>query len=179
MPFGLIDYNLRFFAAASLQKIGMEDHYAQWLETMFAHFGQKWLCLFRGPFWQYDVQDSSSSGASLHPVCDQNACRNDVPSDSNIINNALRECSLDLTEFSEDPLCVNESGDTSVMQVFELSVGNQEVNQWEGDNNNGAEQCLDKERLPNTSDVSPLLISTSGTNTTKTESKFSVDAYDR
>ena len=84
MPFGLIDYNLRFFSAASLWEIGMEDHYAQWLETMFAHFGQKWLCLFRGPFWQYDVEGSSNSGASLPPVYDQNACRNDVPSDSNI-----------------------------------------------------------------------------------------------
>ena len=50
MPLGLIDYNLRFFSFNSSQKLGVEEHYSSWLETMFAHFGQKWLCLFRGPF---------------------------------------------------------------------------------------------------------------------------------
>ena len=53
MPFGLIHYNLRFFAADSSQKLGIEDHYVQWLSTTFAHFGHKWMCLFRGPYWQY------------------------------------------------------------------------------------------------------------------------------
>lgn len=59
MPFGLLDYNIRYFAANSNQKLGIEEHYAQWLETMFSHFGHKWLCLHRGPFWQYDVQDDN------------------------------------------------------------------------------------------------------------------------
>ena len=54
MPFGLIDYNLRFFAAGHTQKLGVEEHYAQWLETMFLHFGQKWVALHRGPCWQYE-----------------------------------------------------------------------------------------------------------------------------
>ena len=54
MPYGLIDYNIRFFSSSSSQRLGLEEHYALWLETMVAHFGQKWLCLFRGPFWQYE-----------------------------------------------------------------------------------------------------------------------------
>lgn len=60
MPFGLIDYNIRFFSSTSSQKICIEDHYAIWLETMLAHFGQKWLCLFRGPFWQYELPPDDS-----------------------------------------------------------------------------------------------------------------------
>ena len=66
MPFGLTDYNLRVFSANNTQKIGIEDHYVQWLETMFAHFGHKWMCLHRGPVWQYEVKvetdDQSNEG---------------------------------------------------------------------------------------------------------------------
>lgn len=57
MPFGLIDYNLRFFAA----DISIEDHYVQWLSTMFAHFGHRWMRLFRGPYWQYDVKEDHNN----------------------------------------------------------------------------------------------------------------------
>lgn len=38
MPFGLIDYNLRFFSSNSSQKLGIEEHYLSWLETMFCPF---------------------------------------------------------------------------------------------------------------------------------------------
>jgi hypothetical protein len=41
MPFGLVDYNIWYFAAHSNQKLGIEEHNAQWLETMFSHFGHK------------------------------------------------------------------------------------------------------------------------------------------
>ena len=57
MPFGLIDYNLRFFHADSTVKLEMEEHYAVWQETMLAHFGHKWIALNRGPMWQYDEDD--------------------------------------------------------------------------------------------------------------------------
>lgn len=57
MPFGLIDYNLRFFHAESAVKLEMEYHYAVWQETMLAHFGHKWIALNRGPMWQYDEDD--------------------------------------------------------------------------------------------------------------------------
>ena len=61
MPFGLIDYNLRFFAADFTQKLGVQEHYAQWMETMFSHFGHKWVALHRGPCWQYEeLQDKDA-----------------------------------------------------------------------------------------------------------------------
>ena len=65
MPFGLIDYNIHFFNAKNTVKLKMEDHYAMWQETMFAHFGHKWVSLNRGPMWQYDeeVQDVTKSNA--------------------------------------------------------------------------------------------------------------------
>lgn len=53
MPFGLLDYNIHFFATDTTVCLGTEPHYARWLETMYAHFGHKWLCLFWGPTWQY------------------------------------------------------------------------------------------------------------------------------
>jgi len=56
MPFGLLDYNIHFFAAENTVHLGTEPHYARWLETMYAHFGHKWLCLFRGPTWQYEEE---------------------------------------------------------------------------------------------------------------------------
>ena len=49
MTYGLIDYNICFFAINNTRKLGMEEHYVSWLQTMFAHFGHKWLCLHRGP----------------------------------------------------------------------------------------------------------------------------------
>ena len=97
MPFGLIDYNVWFFSAPSSQKLGIENHYALWLEMMLAHFGQKWLCLFRGPFWQYEMQESD---VSLQSNASQETCSVNAGMES-IINNALRECSLDLSEYQE------------------------------------------------------------------------------
>jgi hypothetical protein len=96
MPFGLIDYNVRFFSSPSSQKLGIENHYAIWLETMLAHFGQKWLCLFRGPFWQYEMQEYAD--ASLHSSTSQKSCDVNAGMES-IIETALQECSLNLNEY--------------------------------------------------------------------------------
>ena len=60
MPFGLLDYNIRFFAKGNTQMLGIEEHYVSWLVTMFSHFGHKWLCLHRGPAWQYEVEADNS-----------------------------------------------------------------------------------------------------------------------
>ena len=38
MPFGLLDYNIRFFAANAIQNLHAEKPYTTWIETMFAHF---------------------------------------------------------------------------------------------------------------------------------------------
>ena len=63
MPFGLVDYNLRFFAANRTHKLGMEEHNAQWSETMFSHFGHKWAALHRGPCWQYEELEDKDHGS--------------------------------------------------------------------------------------------------------------------
>ena len=60
MPFGLLDYNIRFFAKGNTQMLGIEEDYVSWLVTMFSHFGHKWLCLHRGPAWQYEVEADNS-----------------------------------------------------------------------------------------------------------------------
>jgi len=61
MPYSLLDYNIRFFACSRTQKLGMEEHYTSWLKTMFSQFGHKWLCLHRGPVWQYEVEPQAKS----------------------------------------------------------------------------------------------------------------------
>ena len=70
MPFGLIDYNLRFFHAESAVKLEMEHHYAVWQETMLAHFGHKWIALNRGPMWQYDEDDLTSGTENVSTIGD-------------------------------------------------------------------------------------------------------------
>ena len=45
MPFGLIDYNLCFFSSNSSQKLGIEEHYSSWLETMFVFISRPILAV--------------------------------------------------------------------------------------------------------------------------------------
>ena len=117
MPYGLLDYNIRFFAKASTQNLGIEEHYASWLATMFSHFGHKWLCLHRGPAWQFDEQtndeiEESFLGASCSSEVGSTE-GNSVGADSvgeesvgadlveqiDIIQNALQESDLCLNDF--------------------------------------------------------------------------------
>jgi len=65
MPYGLLDYNIRFFACSRTQKLGMEEHYTSWLKTMFSQFGHKWLCLHRGPVWQYEVEPQATEHVNV------------------------------------------------------------------------------------------------------------------
>ena len=65
MPHGLLDCNIRFFERESTENLGIEEHHASWLATMFSYFGCKWLCLHRGPAWQYEVQQSDEIEESL------------------------------------------------------------------------------------------------------------------
>ena len=162
MPFGLIDYNVRFFSSSSSQKLGIEKHYALWLETMLAHFGQKWLCLFRGPFWQYEIQECSD--VSLHSNASQEICSTNIHEIStdagleSIIGTALRECSLDLSEYQEpvgehNVNTFQEYDDiTSTVDLSEQVASMQILN----DTNNEPdiivdEQNLDREVLKSTS----------------------------
>ena len=96
MPFGLIDYNLRFFAASRTQKLGIEEHYAQWLETMFSNFRHKWACLHRGPCWQYE-EDTEPEANS--------------PFSDNIIEDALRLSGINIdSDAIEDSVVQLERG---------------------------------------------------------------------
>ena len=94
MPFGLIDYNLRFFHAESAVKLEMEHHYAVWQETMLAHFGHKWIALNRGPMWQYE-EDDFTSGTVKENV----ATHGDAPVSNDILSEALTVSGV------EDVLC--------------------------------------------------------------------------
>jgi hypothetical protein len=69
MPFGLISYNLQFFASDHTANTKMENDYLEWQTTMYAQFGHKWACLHRGPAWQYDKHDS---GSDFEPATDGN-----------------------------------------------------------------------------------------------------------
>ena len=114
MPYGLLDYNIRFFAKASNQNLGIEEHYASWLSTMFSHFGHKWLCLHRGPAWQYKEQTNNESllGASCSSEAElmegnslgadsvgEESVGADLVEQIDIIQNALQESSLSIDDF--------------------------------------------------------------------------------
>jgi hypothetical protein len=65
MPYGLLDYNIRFFSATTTVGLEMEDHYASWQETMLVHFGHKWVSLNRGPMWQYEEEYSEKESEDI------------------------------------------------------------------------------------------------------------------
>jgi hypothetical protein len=107
MPFGLLDYNIRFFASDRTNKLGYEEHYASWLDTMFSQFGHKWLCLHRGPAWQYEVEDN------VIEVADRNCSKS-------LVEKALEQSGIDLS--IDDDLCA-----TSNENWFEQSAVNSNV----------------------------------------------------
>ncbi len=89
----MIDYNIRFFASSQTRKPGYEEHYASWLETMLAQFGHKWLCLHRGPVWQYEEGDKPEQVAS-----------------KSLVQIALDECGINLEgQLQENSLVINET----------------------------------------------------------------------
>lgn len=98
MPFGLIDYNLRFFHAESAVKLEMENHYAVWQETMLAHFGHKWIALNRGPMWQYDEDD-----CTLGTVKENVATVGDASVSNDILSEALAVSGVEDVLFDVSP----------------------------------------------------------------------------
>ena len=105
MPFGLLDYNIRFYASSRTNLVDYEEHYASWLDTMFSQFGHKWLCLHRGPAWQYEMAvDPIELDASVN-------CGN------SLVERALQESGLDLNTYNEDVDDLN-----SLSDIFELSL---------------------------------------------------------
>ena len=113
MPFGLLDYNIRFFAKGNTQMLGIEDHYVSWLVTMFSHFGHKWLCLHRGPAWQYEVAAGNSlSGA-------EDSVEEESGEEVDIIQRALQESSFCLSD--------TEWASETLDNVDPPAVGNTEI----------------------------------------------------
>ena len=57
MPFGLISYKLscEFFSHDDVTNLHALEDYIKWMETMYAHFGNKWACLHNGPMWSYHL----------------------------------------------------------------------------------------------------------------------------
>ena len=58
MPYPLIETNLSFFSSEMRQSVKIHDSYHQWLQTMYAHFGEKFVALFTGPMWKVQENDS-------------------------------------------------------------------------------------------------------------------------
>ena len=107
MPYGLLDYNIRFFASHRTQKLGMEEHYSSWLETMFSQFGHKWLCLHRGPAWQYDLIVETEGSVQGNP---DDTSKDVEGGQIDIIQSALQQSSLSLElEEGNDTLDLSSS----------------------------------------------------------------------
>ena len=51
MLFPLLHDNIHLVTKGSTQNLGIEEHNASWLATMFSLYGHKRLCLYRGPVW--------------------------------------------------------------------------------------------------------------------------------
>ena len=120
MPFGLIDYNIRFFASNKTQKLGMKDHYSSWLQTMFSQFDHKWLCLHRGPAWQYD---DPMPVQSVQNTLDHSSAADNEEID--IIQSALQQSSLSL-DLEESSVSLELSSTMSGCSGTSVQYSNQQ-----------------------------------------------------
>ena len=121
MPYGLIDYNIPFFASDTTVNLNMEEHYASWLETMFSQFGHKWLCLHRGPMWQYE-RDANLERPLL-VVTNHGDGNSSISNDAvevGIIQEALQHSSIDLDTDSH----INIEEDLEIFEHVDLSISN-------------------------------------------------------
>ena len=76
MPFGLLSYNICYFALDAVNKVKADPDYIQWESTMFSNFGHKWVCLQRGPGFAYgalgeDRVSEESSEVEVHGTITQ------------------------------------------------------------------------------------------------------------
>ena len=101
MPFGLIHPS---------------EHYAEWLTTMFAHFGHKWDKLYCGPMWSYDG-DSSDEEGDVPPFLEPQVCQS--------LDNVLTQESEEPTSTSFNR-AFDEMGDL-LSQAFRETEGLEEL----------------------------------------------------
>lgn len=106
MPFALLDQSICFFVKGKTQMHCTEKHYVSWLETMFSHFGHKWLCLHReapqqyknGPevsFEEESVEEESVKEESLET---------ESVEEIDIIQSVLQICLVYLTDWVSETL---------------------------------------------------------------------------
>lgn len=96
--------------------LGIENHYATWLETMYSHFGNKWLCLFRGPMWQYEEEDipSTCSSDSTQSTQDLNML------DKSVIEDALIQSDINLDCI--DNVCDDDDDVVSELSALQIQI---------------------------------------------------------
>ena len=117
MPYGLLDYNIRFFASSQTRQLKCEEHYASWTDTMFAHFGHKWLCLHRGPVWQYVEKDE---------VAKPNESLVKIALDESGIDLELEMFNGDVMPVSESEVNISLESEDSCLLSSEVITKNQE-----------------------------------------------------
>ena len=124
MPYGLIDYNIQFYASQQTRQIRCEEHYASWMETMFAHFGHKWLCLHRGPAWQFVEHSDDTVVYSGKSIVDIALDASGIHLEDEIIR---EDGSTYLTDLSLSVSCEETQGGDSVDLTFDNYLVNSEV----------------------------------------------------
>ncbi len=65
MPFGLFDYMVKFFSRDTSYIMKCEKDYEDWQTSMYANFGVKWVCVSRGPCWEYEVEEDEGDSKEL------------------------------------------------------------------------------------------------------------------
>ncbi|XP_065893229.1 uncharacterized protein [Dysidea avara] len=104
MPMGLVEYIAQFFAADNLQKIRCPPDYRSWQQTMYSHFGHKWLSLHCGPMWSIvSRQDSDSVAQSQHtmealvniPAISNRTIRRDIATSKTTVDSRIQASVLD------------------------------------------------------------------------------------
>ena len=131
MPFGLLDYMVKFFGQNSTNNLVCEPDYLQWQETMYAKFGVQWVCMYRSPMWEYDDSDfdvsdesqSQSCASVLNPVFTPTVSLSECVSsghaadsnyeDVNILTQAMAQAGITGTEFNGGESCENITAEES------------------------------------------------------------------
>lgn len=137
MPFGLIEYNLKFFSLDDANNIHASQDYLEWQTTMFAHFGHKWDKLHRGPMWSFDGESDD----------DQSTVEDQKMENGDILSQAITE------SFGESgfPLAKNEISNTS--PPTEVEAGDEEHVQlstlWSGLSQSRSQELGESQIHPN------------------------------
>ena len=120
MPFGLVSYNIRYFALDSVNNVKADPDYIQWESTMFSNFGHKWLCLQRGPGFAYGVLENNPLDSASHEAEVQGTETVNDDASHGILQQAWEEAGVDV----DSPDNASEPFDASSQ---ELHVQNEHV----------------------------------------------------